>query len=195
MAAPTGNQFWKARTKHGRDKILSAERARQLLKYDPISGALVWRRLAIEDCASVYEWKAKARVFGKEAGSILKNGYRSICIEGRRYYAHRLAWLITLGDWPEEDIDHVNGNRLDNSIRNLRAATRGENHQNRGGSSYTGASWHSKAGKWRATIVVGGKQKHLGYYSSQEDAASAYRDAKLSAHKFQPVLRQCGGGK
>lgn len=173
----------------GKASGLDAEKAAAIFDYDPHSGSLKWRCLSRDACESDMAWRAKSRVFGKEAGSILKNGYRSVAVDGKRYYAHRIAWLLLTGDWPRFDIDHINGCRSDNSRSNLREATREQNQQNRSGTNTTGASWHTKAGKWRAVIVSKGKQTHLGYYDTEAEAAEAYREAKMQSHKFNPVLR------
>ena len=79
---------------------------------------------------------------------------------------------------PDKEVDHINGDPLDNRRENLRFATRAQQMRNRqsrcGQSVYKGVSWHEKAKRWRATITIDRKQKHLGYYEKQEDAATAY---------------------
>lgn len=169
--------------------ILTAADARQLLHYEPETGVLVWRYQDRSRFDSEMAWRSKARFFGKPAGSIQVNGYRSICIRGRRYYAHRIAWLMMTDRWPSADVDHANGDRSDNRWGNLRAATRSQNHQNRLGRQTTGASWHARMGCWRAVVVVNGRQKHVGYFDTEEAAAAAYRKAKAEYHVFQPTLR------
>jgi len=127
---------------------------------------------------------------GKAAGSPSNYGYIQIAILGGKHQAHRLAWLVSTGDWPVEFIDHINGVRSDNSIRNLRAATSSQNNQNTLGSKYTGTSWHKVDHKWRASIQIDGKSKHLGNYSCRDEAAEAYRKAKLKLHAFSPEVRE-----
>lgn len=184
MAAPKGNRFWEARTKHGRDLIFS-----DLLEYDPADGHVRWRHLDRTAFASDMAWRCRRRFFGEVAGTVQRNGYVSISVNHKRYYAHRLAWLLMTGGWPPNDIDHKNGNRSDNRWENLRAATRSQNLQNRAASKTVGASWHARMGRWRAVIVVGGRQKHLGYFDTQDEAATAYRLAKSKLHSFQPTTR------
>jgi len=92
---------------------LSAERVRSLLEYNPDTGHLYWKS------------------DGRRAGSIQDKGYRTIEIDGRSYYAHRIAWLHYTGSWPDNELDHKNREKDDNSIENLRDVTRSENNKNR----------------------------------------------------------------
>lgn len=169
--------------------IPTADEVRQLIDYDPDTGILTWRPMTRAECGSEMAWRARHSVFGKAAGSIMPNGYRSLLFRGRRYYAHRMAWLLMEGEWPCVDVDHINGVRDDNRWINLRAATRSQNHQNRIGNPATGASWHERMGRWRAVITLGRRQKHVGYFDTQEEAAAAYRRAKAEHHAFQPKVR------
>ena len=96
---------------------------------------------------------------------------------------HRLIMNAPAGT----DVDHINGDGLDNRRANLRLATRSQNMCNRGPnannkSGYKGVSWMPKLGKWRATIVVNGKQTHLGLFSTPEDAHATYCDAAKRLH-------------
>lgn len=83
-------------------------------------------------------------------------------------------------------VDHINGNRLDNRRENLRVCTYAENARNNGAikksSALRGVSWHAKAGKWRATIKLNGKSKHVGYFATEAEAAAAYDEAARSLH-------------
>jgi len=107
---------------------------------------------------------------------------------------------MTYGSLPADmQIDHINGNRSDNRIANLRLAEPSENQQNyRGGygvSGKTGAIWNSTRGLYESRIRVNGKQLFLGYFENAEDAHRAYLAAKQSLHPFQPTIRidQQGG--
>lgn len=107
-------------------------------------------------------------------------------INGKEYLEHRLAWFYTLGVWPER-IDHVNGVKDDNRLSNLRECTIAENNQNRrrkknNKSGHKGVSWHSYNKRWRSQITVQGKDTHLGYFLTKEEAADAYNDAALQHH-------------
>ena len=110
--------------------------------------------------------------------------YARITVGGKRYPAHRVAWLYIHNVWPIVDVDHINGNREDNRICNLRLATRAENLRNSkrhkdNKSGYKGVCRDSrlKGNQWRATIWVDGKLKHLGYFATPEAAHLAYCDA------------------
>ena len=130
---------------------------------------------------------------GVVCGTVDGHGYISIMIDRSYYAAHRLAWFYVTNKWPETGIDHRNRIRTDNSWNNLRLATKSENGQNQNLSSantsgYTGVTWSSTANKWCAQIGINKRQHNLGYYDLPEDASSAYLNAKLELHKFNPVL-------
>src|SRR4051812_4396707 len=99
--------------------MITAERLRQVLSYDPETGVFLWK-----------EKIARKVVVGRKAGNIGNFGYIYIRIAGKLYYGHRLAWLYVHGVWPEKGIDHRNGVPDDNRIANLRPANQSENNQN-----------------------------------------------------------------
>lgn len=147
-----------------------------LLNYDPQTGVFRW---------------AKRRFgtrFGSEAGAIdPTHGYRRIKINGALYLAHRLAWLYVNGEWPESEIDHIDRNRANNSIANLRKATRSENQRNKptyrnNQSGCKGVHWHKQHRKYVAVIQHQKRRIHLGLFRTLEDAANAYRAAAASMH-------------
>lgn len=162
---------------------LTAARLRELLHYDPETG--VFTRLTRS--------AQKVKV-GEVAGGLDCEGYLKLSVDGRRYQAHRLAWLYVHGIWPERGIDHRNGQRSDNRMENLRAATQGENLQNRslqsiGVSGRLGVGWDAKRCKWVASIKKGGKSRFLGRYDSVDKASAAYLAAKAEQHEFNPIPR------
>ena len=113
--------------------------------------------------------------------------YWKVEVCGKGYHAHRIIFLMHRGYLPDE-IDHIDGNGLNNDIENLRAATRSQNGRNRGApkhntSGFKGVSWHKKSNKWRAVIKFGGKQRHLGYLDTPEAAHEAYKAAATKLHK------------
>lgn len=162
---------------------LTYERASELLSYAPESGELRWRVAASNGVKP-----------GDIAGTLGELGYRHVQIGRKRYRAHRLAWLLTHGELPPSGIDHINGDKTDNRLANLRLATQAENLQNLGvkrnnTSGHPGVSWFKPVGKWRARIVVARKEHSLGYFDSLEQAAAAYIEAKTRLHTFQPTVR------
>ena len=123
-----------------------------------------------------------------------ERGYLRIRVGGKKYRAHRLAWLFVYGAFPRQGIDHINGDKLDNRIGNLREANQSENSQNRVARRGTevgvlGVSVYRKTGKFHAQIRALGKNMHIGYYDTVEDAHAAYCRAKQTLHVFNPIPR------
>lgn len=157
-----------------RDKTwLTAEEARLRLHYEPDTGRLIWRR-----CRNTLR-------IGTEAKSIDASGYVQVNIGGSMCKGHRLAWLIHHGEWPNGDIDHINGVRNDNRIANLRVVTNAVNCQNKRTSSnkcgLMGVHFHK--GAFRAKLQLNRKQIHLGRFATAEEAHAAYIDAKRRLHE------------
>lgn len=150
--------------------MITQERLRQLFIYDPDTGNFI-RRFDIHGA-----WKA-----GQIAGTLNKEGYIAINIDKKPRRAHRLAWLYVYGTSPPE-IDHVNGNRADNRLKNLRAATRGQNAANsclRKNSKIgmKGAYRDVKRKRWFSSISINGRIKHLGTFDTPEEAHAAWSQA------------------
>lgn len=155
---------------------LTAEQLKTTLDYDAETGVFTWRIRP-----------SKAVKAGDVAGCVEKRiGYITIGIAGRIYKAHRLAWLYTHGEWPRGLIDHINGNKADNRICNLRDVFADGNSQNvrkpnvRNKSGFMGVIWFQN--KWRASMSVNGKSKWLGDYSTPEEAHQVYLEAKRKYH-------------
>jgi len=148
--------------------LITQERLKELFTYHAEDGSFV-RNVTIAPNAQKGSW----------AGYVGKNGYRYISIDNKKYLAHRLAWLYTYGEMPEVNIDHIDGNGLNNKISNLRECNQSQNAANskpRGGEAgLKGVT--IQAGKFRARIKVAGKSKHLGYFSTAEQAHQAYCEA------------------
>lgn len=130
----------------------------------------------------IFQWKIRTsnRIkVGDEAGVITKLGYRALSILGKKEYCHRLAWLFVHGEMPD-CIDHINGNKLDNRIANLRNTTKAMNnknqHQSRTSLMLGVSKYQTKSGvKYRAVITEGGKYNHLGSFDSEDEAFAAYK--------------------
>jgi hypothetical protein len=156
---------------------ISAKYAREILDYNPETGVFKWK------------WRDdmrkndNARITGKSAGSVVSSGYLKIKINNRRYLAHRLAWLIVHGEWPPKQIDHIDCDKLNNRIANLRLANNQENQRNCGlqknnSTGIKGVYWHKSRGKFVAEISVGDKRRHLGYFDTLAEATAARHAAE-----------------
>lgn len=171
---------------------------RERLDLDPKSGVLTWRTRLREQFPTELSWIAwnKLRA-GKSAGGIHHSGYRmiEISIAGKRHclQAHRLVFALAHGRWPVAEIDHINGDKLDNRLSNLREATHAENCQNQRNprlqnkSGYLRVYKPKRGRKWRATIGIKGRQIHLGDFATPEEAHAAYLEAKAKLHPFAQV--------
>lgn len=145
------------------------------LSYNPESGVFTWK---------VY--RSRLARAGSVAGSLHSKGYIQIAIEGRPYFAHRLAWILTYGSYPEE-VDHINGVRNDNRICNLRDSSRKNNSLNTGltrrnKSGIKGVSFNKRDNSWQANGSINGKGVHLGQFKNIDDAISARN--KFVAEKY-----------
>lgn len=157
-------------------ELLTMDEVANRLRYDPATGIFTWRvRVST---------RTKA---GDVAGKVRADGYRIIKIDGRDIYAHRLAWFLTYGQVPTLPLDHINGNRDDNSIANLREATASQNTINQklrsdNRSGYRGVQWSERHKKWRARIKVDGETTELGYFDTALAASNAYEMAADRLH-------------
>lgn len=161
---------------------VTAEELRALFRYDPMTGEFT---------------RLGGPYAGRVIGSKAVRGNWQIRVLGKTRAAHRLAWLYMTGDWPEHEIDHIDGNPVNNRWANLREATSAENKQNRhvarsnNSSGLIGGYLHGKAAdgspRWRARIQVGGKTKCLGLFKTPEAAQAAYLAAKRELHPFNTL--------
>ena len=142
---------------------LTQKKLKEKLKYDPDTGIFIW---IVKPCRNI--------IAGSVAGCP-KRGYTQIMISGKNYQAHRLAWLYVYGYFPEYQIDHIDRNKSNNRINNLRHATHQCNMRNIGlrkdnTSGIKGVSWAKDRDKWHAHIRVNNKTHHLGYFTDFTEA-------------------------
>lgn len=142
----------------------------------------VKRRLDYNPDTGIFRWKIspiKRILPGTIAGTENHDGYRNIEINYIKYAEHRLAWLFMTGEWPDEDIDHVNRIRNDNRWVNLRSAKEVQQHYNKKykpnkTAGIRGVSLHKPTNRWRARINIDGKTQYLGYFETKEEAQKVY---------------------
>lgn len=158
-----------------RADAITAENVHAIFRYR--NGLLYWRE----------SLTGKHRVAGEPAGGVNADGYVKVEVGGKAHGVHRLVWLMHRGDWPLGEIDHLNGNRADNRIGNLRDVGHRMNAENRRGpnrgsaTGFLGVTQH-ESGRFRARIRVDGALKSLGLFDTPEAAHAAYVDAKRTLH-------------
>jgi hypothetical protein len=157
---------------------LTSQTLRKLLDYDQETGVFTWKRLRRQ---------GRARV-GDAAGAVNGAGYRQIgfALYGAKQ-CHRLAWLHVYGRWPVGEIDHINGDKLDNRISNLRDVSRKQNQQNQrlpprnNQSGFLGVCKDARQG-FKATLMNNKQSIYLGSFKTPEEAYEAYLKAKRELH-------------
>jgi hypothetical protein len=156
-----------------------------LIRYDPETGDLYWKPRRPEHFSNPAWGQARsaawsARYAGRQAlTDISKDGYRRGIVRGVYLQAHRVCWAIHNGEWPSEDIDHINGVRTDNRAANLRVVSRAENARNQktrstNTSGCMGVSWSKRHSKWIAYL----RRRYLGLFECVEDARAARKRAE-----------------
>lgn len=168
------------------------EDLRQLIAYDAASGQLTWLPRAARyfkrsrDCDG---WNTKYA--GKPAlNTKTPNGYLAGHIFKNTQFAHRVAWALHTGSWPADQIDHIDGNRANNTISNLREASPSENQRNvkqrvDNTSGAKGVDLQAATGLWRARIVHNGRRVELGRFENITDAVQA-RAAAEARFQYHP---------
>lgn len=164
-------------------RILTQERLKELLSYDPETGVFIWVKPTSN--------RAKA---GSVAGCLKRNdSYSQIQIDKKLYLAHKLVFLYVYGELPSREIDHINRVKHDNRLSNLRFCSRSENNQNTkirsdNTSGAKGVSWSTFYKKWHAYIKVNGKRTHCGYFERFDDAVAARAVLEKRLHPFATAL-------
>lgn len=161
------------------DQIPSPEELRKLMEYDPDTGALTWRHRS----DAQKSWNTRYAET-PALNCVHADGYKKGRIARKLYRAHRVAWAIHTGRWPDHHIDHVNGDRSDNRIKNLRDVPRSENQKNMckpsdNTSGRIGVWWHKQNAKWIAEIRVDKRKKHLGSFTTFDEACAAREKAEI----------------
>lgn len=154
------------------------EKLLDILHYDESSGLFTWKESRLGT-------KPKTK---KNAGCNSR-GYVVVRIDGVLYGAHRLAWFYVHGKWPDKHIDHIDGNKSNNAIANLRDVTRAQNMQNIKGtrshskSGLLGVVFCKTTGRWKVEIQTRKKRKWVGRFDTQAEASAAYLKAKREMHE------------
>lgn len=155
-------------------KLVTYSKLIEVLDYDQNTGVFRWAK-KVANCVKISQL----------AGTPSAQGYLRIRIDGQLHMAHRLAWLYVYGKWPEKFLDHIDGDRLNNSIENLRPATASQNQHNKsvGKHNKLGIKGVSRQGrKFRAMIRTPGKHVTLGLFDTAEEAKQAYDRASAALH-------------
>lgn len=167
-------------------QLPTADILRSLARYEPDTGKLFWLARSPDMFASgghskehtCAKWNSKYA--GKEAfTAINRQGYRCGAVFDQQYKAHRIAWAVYYGVSPSAQVDHIDGNRTNNAIHNLRDVTNKQNSRSaclpkNNTTGYMGVSFSESRGKYRASIKIDGRQLFLGYWQTPQDAAQAY---------------------
>lgn len=192
---PEGNVFFKDNDKMNykianleameyieKDIPLTVERLRYMIRYDKDTGYFYWN-VAASDSIKV----------GDKAGFTDGKGYWGIRIDKQAYRAHRIAWLYSYGEWPVNEIDHIDGDPSNNKISNLREATHAENLQNQrkpqksNTTGYLGVCFCKKTFRYSAKLKDGSKYKSGPYRATAEEAANDYLEFKRLYHPFGTI--------
>lgn len=147
-----------------------------LLRYDAEAGQFYWR-----DVPGIRRGTRRPH---ERAGTVTALGYRAIKVNGKSFSEHRLAWLLTHGEWPTLDIDHIDGNSVNNRLANLRLATDSQNLANaktpsNNTSGFRGVSRHTTTGRWVAHVRVNRRLIHLGLFDTPAEAGAVAQAARV----------------
>lgn len=147
---------------------------REAFDYNPETGQLMWKL-----------WRGKPSAM-RPAGSVHKDGYVYVKFQRQIMLVHRVAWVVQHGEWPALFIDHVNGDRTDNRLSNLRLATPLQSSRNvaaskRSKTGVRGVSWDRHKRQYIAQAKIGDQYCRLGHFGTVEEARDAYLSATRAA--------------
>jgi HNH endonuclease len=164
-----------------RNDHIIVENARQLWDYNPETGKIYWKEPKCNGAIKA----------GQEAGSITTSGYREVRVGRKPVAIHRVIWFLHYGELPECQLDHINRDRSDNRVSNLRVAynNASDNNQNRAigrnnTSGYKGVLWSAKLKKWIVRLKLNGRSMYFGAYADIEDAIKARKQAEATYFTF-----------
>ena len=162
-----------------KEALLTADDVRALLSYDPVSGIFTWLAAGSHGGHNGY-------AAGSQKDGSKQRGYALITINGVLYQAARVAWLIMTGEWPQELVDHRDGDRSNNIWDNLRAATRAQNNRNlcmrRDNTTGFKGVERTRGGRYKAAIKFDGRRIRLGTFDTPEEASAVYQAAADRLH-------------
>lgn len=164
-------------------KKVDIETLGELLSYCPLTGKITWRQRGLkwfDNSTNQKRWNTR---YSNQTAGTTTQEYCQIRVLGTRHQAHRIAWAIYYGKWPCGLIDHINGNKIDNRINNLRDVDTQENSKNtkrptNNTSGHLGVSWSKSRSKWYANIKVNGFNIFLGYAENKEAAVVSRKAAE-----------------
>lgn len=175
---------------------IDPKKLKELFSYNYESGILTWNHRPIEMFCDERSWKIwNTRYAGKQITNN-RRGYVGIRILGKNYFAHRVIWALHYGEWPKNQIDHINGVPSDNRIENLRDVENSINHRNiklpsNNTSGRIGVCFNKRTGKWKAEITVNKKYIFIGMFTTFEEACAA-REAVEKEHGFLATHGRAG---
>ena len=160
-------------------KMITQSELHALFYYNRETGNFIWK---------VSRGKRSQLKVGTIAGYTNKNGYKFIRLNKKLYRSHRLAWLYTYGEFPENEIDHIDGNPSNNAISNLRLCNSSQNKFNTkkrkdNTSGIKGVHWYKKYGKWQVNLNFNKTRKSLGYFSDLFEACCVITSTRNKLHK------------
>jgi len=157
--------------------MITQSELKEILHYNQDTGIFTWLK-----------YKQRPSKIGSEAGWVRKDSYKAISIMSKQYFAHRLAWLYVTGKHPKNQIDHIDGNKLNNKFSNLRECTAAQNSQNFKNSKFTNKAQllgvNVKGKKFRARIGINKKVITIGTLNNAQEAHNAYLITKRKLHEF-----------